>query len=74
VAAGCPLENGRVLIDLDGYTAEHVRIALRTDGSTASGFSIRFAKEEEVRVAVVKGKADLEVPRSPQKPWPPGPC
>jgi hypothetical protein len=46
VAAGCPLENGRVLIDLDGYTAEHVKIALRTGSSTASGFSIRIAKEE----------------------------
>jgi hypothetical protein len=49
------VEDGQVLIDLDAYTAEHgVGIALRTDGSTQSGFTISSAAEQ-VRIAVAAG-------------------
>src|SRR5258708_25123527 len=49
------VEDGQVLIDLDAYTAENgVGIALRTDGSTQSGFTISSAAEQ-VRIAVAAG-------------------
>jgi DNA invertase Pin-like site-specific DNA recombinase len=52
------LEGGRVLIDLDAYTAEHgVKIALRTDASTASSFTISTAAEQ-VRISVAAGERE----------------
>jgi hypothetical protein len=48
-------ENGRLLIDLDAFTDEHgVKIGLRTDGDTATAFSVD-GTSEQVRIAVAAG-------------------
>jgi hypothetical protein len=51
-------EDGRVLVDLDAYTAEHgVKIALRTDASTAPSFTISTAAEQ-VRISMAAGERE----------------
>jgi hypothetical protein len=58
------MENGRVLVDLDAFTSEHgVKIALRTDDSTAPAFSIQAANED-VRISVAAGDSAGTKPSS----------